>query len=320
MKILIGGKGGSGKSTLAALTARGLRELGLKVLLVDADESNLGLHGLLGAPPPGIMLESLGGKKGLKEKLKPMFPAAPGENIIKPGTRIDELPGEWISETDGVKMLVIGKIVQFGEGCACPLGVLFKTVFSRLDVREDEVVVIDAAAGVEHFGRRLDGECDLILGVVDPSRESFLLAGRMEEMARAAGVDIHFVLNKVEPRVEAVMDDYAPRGKVLAKIPRDETIFMNSLKGEALPPAAPEIDQLCRKLMKDKPEDYFQQAAALKVLVSMQKAKAFNDILAALVSPSEILRDEAVKLGVGISDSGSAGKWKKALKKARPEQ
>jgi CO dehydrogenase maturation factor len=38
---------------------------------------------------------------------------------------------------------------------------------------ENEIVVVDAEAGVEHFGRRVDGECDLILGVVDPSYESF---------------------------------------------------------------------------------------------------------------------------------------------------
>ncbi len=250
MKILICGKGGSGKSTLAALTARGLKALGLKVLLVDADESNLGLNGLMGAPPPTVLLENLGGKKGFKAKLKPVFPTAPGEDMFKQGMRIDDIPGECLSEADGVKLLIIGKILQFGEGCACPMGVLFKMVLSRLDIREDEVVVVDAAAGVEHFGRRLDGECDLILGVVDPSNESFLLAERMEEMARTAGVDLFFVLNKVDSNVEAIMNDRTPQGRVLERIPHDETIFLNSLKGEALPAGAPAIDRLCRNLLK----------------------------------------------------------------------
>lgn len=249
MKILICGKGGSGKSTLAALTARGLRDLGQKVLLVDADESNLGLHNSMGASPPRILLESLGGKKGFKEKIKPVFPAAPGEELFKQGMRIDEIPGECVSEADGVKLMMIGKILRFGEGCACPMGVLFKMVFSRLDVREDEVVVIDAAAGVEHFGRRLDGECDLILGVVDPSNESFLLTERMEEMAREAGVEIFFVLNKVDSKVEAIMNARAPREKVMERIPNDETIFLSNLKGEALPRGMPEIDRLCRNIL-----------------------------------------------------------------------
>ena len=48
MKIIISGKGGSGKSTLSALLALALKNLGFSVLLVDADESNEGLHHQLG--------------------------------------------------------------------------------------------------------------------------------------------------------------------------------------------------------------------------------------------------------------------------------
>ena len=40
MKLIVCGKGGCGKSTISALLARKFKELGHRVLLIDADESN----------------------------------------------------------------------------------------------------------------------------------------------------------------------------------------------------------------------------------------------------------------------------------------
>ena len=69
MKTLICGKGGSGKSTISALVALTLRDMGANVLLVDADESNYGLHRLMGVPMPVSLLDDLGGKNGFREKM-----------------------------------------------------------------------------------------------------------------------------------------------------------------------------------------------------------------------------------------------------------
>ena len=55
MKVMICGKGGSGKSTVTVLLARALRAAGKSVLVVDADESNLCLHRLLGASLPAAV-------------------------------------------------------------------------------------------------------------------------------------------------------------------------------------------------------------------------------------------------------------------------
>ena len=52
MKVLICGKGGSGKSTLSALIEKKKKNRGYRVLLVDADESNYGLHRLLNISHP----------------------------------------------------------------------------------------------------------------------------------------------------------------------------------------------------------------------------------------------------------------------------
>ncbi len=44
MKIAVCGKGGSGKSTFTALLAKEFAVRGKKVLVIDSDESNYGLH------------------------------------------------------------------------------------------------------------------------------------------------------------------------------------------------------------------------------------------------------------------------------------
>ena len=74
MKIIISGKGGSGKSTMSALLAIALKDLGFSVLLVDADESNEGLHRHLGISYPVPLLDSLGGKKGFRKMTAATFP------------------------------------------------------------------------------------------------------------------------------------------------------------------------------------------------------------------------------------------------------
>jgi CO dehydrogenase maturation factor len=63
MKVLICGKGGSGKSTLSAIIAIAMKNRGYSVLLIDADESNHGLHRMLGISHPVSMLDNLEGKK-----------------------------------------------------------------------------------------------------------------------------------------------------------------------------------------------------------------------------------------------------------------
>ena len=68
MKVIVTGKGGSGKSTLCALMVRQLAKQGWRVLLVDADESNMGLHRMVGIPENPVLMDELGGKKGLKRK------------------------------------------------------------------------------------------------------------------------------------------------------------------------------------------------------------------------------------------------------------
>ena len=248
MKVIICGKGGSGKSTLSAFVAMGLKNRGYRVLLVDADESNYGLHRLLGISHPVSLMDSLGGKKEFRKMTTSAFSQTLDAVPFKERIRIDDIPGDCISEADGIKLLVVGKIHHFGEGCACPMGVLSKMVLSRLDFKENDIVIVDTSAGIEHFGRGVDRECDMIIGVVDPCFESFVLADQIRDMAIKAGAEIFFVLNKVDDNTLDIMHKNINREMVIAEIPYLNAVFKNNLEGRELNTSFVEIDPICQRI------------------------------------------------------------------------
>ncbi len=238
MKMVICGKGGSGKSTVSALVARELVRQGYRVLLIDADESNLGLHRLVGIEPPVVMMDSLGGKKGFKEKTQGTFPGS--YELFAGVLGIEDLETHGRSDGKGLTLMSIGKIHEPGEGCACPMGSLSRMILSRLETGEKDMVIIDTAAGVEHFGRGIDSHSDLVLGVIDPSFESLKLAEKMEVMAEKAGLPVMFVLNKMDERTRKALCDRINLRNVVAEIDHHDDIFIAGLEGRSLdtiPPA-----------------------------------------------------------------------------------
>lgn len=249
MKIEVSGKGGSGKSTLSVLMAGAFHKMGRRVLLVDGDESNIGLERLAGVAGPVHLLDHLGGKKGFKGMLNQAMMTGNPAGLFAGTQTLDDLPAECVAQgPDGPALLAIGKIHHFGEGCACPMGVLSKKFLAGLRTCENEVVIMDAEAGVEHFGRGVAGECDLLLGVVDPTAESFLLAEKMARMAGDAKKPIRFVLNKVEPEILDYMAGRLDPALVIGFVPKHPGVFAAGLRGEAVRFDIPEIQAICRKI------------------------------------------------------------------------
>ena len=140
MKILICGKGGCGKSSVTALLAIELAKKGYKVIVVDNDESNFGLHIQLGMELPKDFAVHFGGKRMVAEKL---LESKGGEgerfSVFAEGIRASDILGDYMSKKGRINLLAIGKIRDFGEGCACPFNALSADLLRMLKLNEGEL-------------------------------------------------------------------------------------------------------------------------------------------------------------------------------------
>lgn len=242
MKMILCGKGGCGKSTISALLARACEQRGLNVLVVDADESNFGLHKQLGLPLPKDFTLFFGFKKGIFQD--------GAEDVFADGWTFEDLPPEYVSQDGAVRLMAMGKIAQAGEGCACPMGVLTKTFLEHLKLGEQDIVIVDTEAGVEHFGRGVDRYADAILMVADPSYESVQLAGKIIAMGEAFGKPVYLVLNKADTQQCEMMTEALPsNAQIIASIPMNREILMAGLRGEALSAIPEQIEDILEKVL-----------------------------------------------------------------------
>ena len=192
-KIAVCGKGGVGKSTTVTLMAKALVTLNYNVLVLDTDESNPGLYRSLGFNNTPKPLNSLMSRFSYREQ--------PGEDtqwIMLPEIKVVDIPPDFIPAQNGIKFLMVGKIEDPFQGCACSMADVTRGFVSRLSLMENEILLIDMEAGVESFGRGVERSVDLVLSVVEPSFESMALAEKIVYMAEGMGINrAGALLNKV---------------------------------------------------------------------------------------------------------------------------
>jgi len=222
MKILVCGKGGCGKSTVVALLAKELATRKNKVLVIDNDESNIGLHSRLGVGKPDDFMNYFGGKKVLFDKTKEM------SNVWT----LDDLPRDYLTEKGNIQLLSMGKIYEFGEGCACPINALSSKFLEIVDLRDGEFLIADTDAGIEHFGRGVEKGVDILLVIIDPSRESILLAKKISGLGQQVDKPVYYILNRIsDQEMQDIIMNSIDREKVIAIIPENKEIFMSGLAG-----------------------------------------------------------------------------------------
>lgn len=222
MKLAISGKGGVGKTTLSALLAQVYADLGRDVLAVDADPSPC-LAGALGFPdelrarlsPISEMDELIEERTGAKKG------TIGGFFTINP--RVDDIPERFAVTHRGVRLLEMGAVDTGGRGCICPEAAMLKTLFTHLMFRQDDMLILDMYAGVEHLGRATVDFVDAMVIVVEPTRRSLGTAAQIRKLANDIGLTrLWLVANKVRDAEEAsFVDAETPGLPVLGMLPAD---------------------------------------------------------------------------------------------------
>ena len=149
-------------------TLKALARRGKEILVIDSDESNYGLHRQLGMKLPRDFTDYFGGKQNV---LNDMMLSKFTHQFFEENWTIDDIPEDYYSLKDGVKLMTSGKIHQANEGCSCAMGTVMTQFIQNLRLKEDQFALMDMEAGIEHFGRGIDNGVDLILIIIDPSYE-----------------------------------------------------------------------------------------------------------------------------------------------------
>jgi CO dehydrogenase maturation factor len=189
----------------------------------------------------------LGGREALRSQPANQLGAACHLFYEQPFA-LDDIPAACTPAVGGVRLLKIGKIQHFGEGCACPLGGILRPLLSNLHLAADDRVVVDTAAGVEHFGRGIDRHADTIVGIIDPTFESFKLAKKLTSLAEGSGTPVAFILNKADDRMRTGLGSFIDPGAIIGEIPMRDDLFAAGLEGRPIKFEAPEVDHFCRRL------------------------------------------------------------------------
>jgi CO dehydrogenase maturation factor len=198
VKIAVTGKGGVGKTTVAAMLARAWKDAACRVIAVDADP-DANLAGTLGYRGPEITP-----LVALKALLEERVGGGGFGGFLKMNPRVDDIPGQFSVEVDGIRVLVMGTIDRGRRGCACPENVLLREVLRHLILDANEHVVVDMEAGIEHLGRGTAEAVDAMLVVVEPGWASLQTAARVAKLAGDLGITrVHAVANKIRSDEDA---------------------------------------------------------------------------------------------------------------------
>jgi CO dehydrogenase maturation factor len=241
-RILVCGKGGSGKSTVITLLANALSKKKFEVVILDGDASNPGgLARLLFGLKEGVkpLIDFFGGREKVEcpvddpsilTRLNDKIP------ITKKLINISEIPEEYYVQRNGITLLQVGKINQPFEGCDGPLSKVARDFI----LEGDAVTLIDVEAGIEHYGRGIEKNVDIVIVVVDPTFESILIAQKVSILCQGMGIKNYgIIINKISTNDLNlyIEKELIEKGlEIYGSIKYDDRLFKAGLIGSSINP------------------------------------------------------------------------------------
>ncbi len=245
-KIAVSGKGGVGKSTIAAIWALQRAREGGSVVAIDAD-------------PDANLAHALGMPAELRRELRPLSHdralieertgAAAGKTgqLFSLNPHVADLASRYGTMYRGVTVVILGAVRKGGGGCACPENTLLRSMVRHLVLHDDETVILDMEAGVEHIGRATAAGVDALVVATEAGTRSLETAVHIRDLAADIGLDrkMAVLLNKERSgsdqrrRIEQCL----PGIPVIGSIPFDDRLIACDEAGKS-PFDCPDADNL----------------------------------------------------------------------------
>lgn len=247
--IAITGKGGTGKTAVTAMLIRHLlkdSQTKYNILVIDADP-DANLADALGVETS----KTIGDMREFMQQSRFTTPPDTDKQVL-----FESKIFEILIEEQGYDLLVMGK--PEGSGCYCFVNNLLRGIMDKT-VSNYDLVLIDTAAGLEHFSRKTIPDLDDLIVVTDESRRGLTTAERIRDLSREIELkykDLYVIVNKITPeRREKVLETASGLGlKVIGTIPYDQTLAKFDLVGDPLTglpddsPAIVEMTQVVKEL------------------------------------------------------------------------
>lgn len=127
---------------------------------------------------------------------------------------------------------------------------MLKTLFTHLLFRDDEILILDMYAGVEHLGRATVDFVDAMIVAVEPTRRSLGTAAQIKKLANDIGLKRLFLVgNKIRDEEEAAfLENESPGMPILGWLPADLAVQEADRLGQAVYDYVPELKAAAEKI------------------------------------------------------------------------
>jgi CO dehydrogenase maturation factor len=257
-RILLCGKGGSGKSTIVSVLANVLSNENNNVIVLDSDASNPGgLARLLFGMKEGVkpLIDFFGGRDKVECPVDdPTILTRINDHvpITEKPIELSEIPKQYYEQRNRITLFQAGKINQSHEGCDGPMSKVTRDFI----VDSNAITLIDVEAGIEHYGRGIEKNVDLVIVVADPTFESILIAHKVAVLCQGMGIkEPGVILNKIYTNElkSYLKKELESRGlKIFGLIRYKHELFQAGLTGSAINAGAvlSDINEVVRSMVE----------------------------------------------------------------------